>query len=501
MGFQSASLPTKLLSLLLLAIVPSCFTPSVAALSYQTLNHQSNYNISRPPIVADVAPLPGKEIILIGSGLNQAHQITILALQNEALSVVDEFAIGKNYFAVDVLESAAEGEVGLFFLARDHVAAYRVPTKAVPDRLSLYSDVHSFYQLGENGFLAEIDFIADLNQDRKADVMLPAMDHFTVWLSGHHELRKHTLPIAAARSLVRNELEVRPPSVFFKTAEKAKVYEVTQGLISQYTLSGGVKSLAIKVADDIHGVNWWDLRDDSGQSPDQSELSHRVVEDILDVNGDAIDDLVVRFTTSSGALDRRNDYEFYYGSLDDKQQLSFSSKPNTTIRAEGTLAGLELIDINQDGKLEVLVSGFEIGVSQIISALLSGSIAQDVLLYWQDDNGEFGKKPANAFDTELRFSLSKGRAGDPLVTLADMDGDKQLDLLLSEGENRISIRPLKAAKQFSAPLKVNAPFPQAGSNIVVADLNADGKAELLMAYDKLDAVSTRKLLRVLVSKD
>ena len=90
---------------------------------------------------------------------------------------------------------------------------------------------------------------------------------------------------------------------------------------------------------------------------DQSNLEYRMLEELRDLNADGITDMVVRYTKASGVLDRVNDYEIYLGKKQ-QEKLAFSATADSVIRADGTLTGLEFVDIDNDEKFEVLLAGF-----------------------------------------------------------------------------------------------------------------------------------------------
>lgn len=490
--------------LLLAQIVASLYSTAIfaaAPANFSTLELTLPHVISQPPLLADVAPNEGKELILVGSGLDNAHQISVVGIDNGALKVLDSFAIGKEYLAIDSLPEAKTGEASLFFLAAGHVARYEFPKNDKPERLQLYQNTDSIYRTKHSNYLARIDFIDDINGDGVADVLLPSFDHYFVWMSKKNtELKRYKLAIPSLISVVRRDVEIQRPAISIMDGDTPQIFHANKGQITQFKFGPNSPSdVQIKLRDEIYGIEWWDLLDESGQSPDQSNLSHRVVERVTDVNGDDIPDLVVRFTSSSGALDRRNDYEMYYGAIE-QGVLAFPSAPSAVIGASGTLTGLLLEDIDGDKKLDVLVSSFEIGVSQIVSALLSGSIDQDVLIYRQSAEGQFGKTPSDSFETQMHFSLSKGRAGEPLVTLADVNGDGLDDLLLTANDSEVRIRYGEPNKKFSRMERVKTAVPQSGDNIQLFDINNDGKADLVMSFDKLDADEKRKTLKVLLAK-
>ena len=199
-------------------------------------------------------------------------------------------------------------------------------------------------------------------------------------------------------------------------------------------------------------------------------------------------DVIVRFTQSSGVLDRVNDYEFYLGFQTKDKQLAFPSTANTVIKAEGTLTDLKIVDVNEDNKFEVLLSSFELSVSNIIGALLSGGIDQNVLLFALNDENSYGSDALISKEVELNFSLSSGQSGQPIVLLSDVNGDKAQDLILSSGEEKLSIflgnHSSGLFNRKSSNLKMH--LPKNGALFNDHDINHDGKADFIMRYGRLD---------------
>jgi hypothetical protein len=257
----------------------------------------------------------------------------------------------------------------------------------------------------------------------------------------------------------------------------------------------------------VTGTNWWDKRDESGEPLDQSNLEYRKLEELRDVNADEVIDMVVRYTKASGVLDRVNDYEVFLGKIVDGR-LTYSRQADSVIRADGTLTGLEFIDIDNDSKLEVLVAGFEIGVSQIIGALVSGAIDQDVYVFKMTEQEQYPEDPTIKKGVELTFSLSSGQSGSPVVKLADLNGDGLKELILSNDDDELRIylgqKTAKTTKRQRAFAKRSIDYdtqlPKDGNIVMVEDLNDDGKDDLLFKFSKLDGEGKGNTFKVLFSQ-
>jgi hypothetical protein len=257
----------------------------------------------------------------------------------------------------------------------------------------------------------------------------------------------------------------------------------------------------IQIDKSIYAVDWWDMKGPDGQEMDQSDIQHRVVKAIDDLNGDGIPDIALQFTKSSGVLDKTIDFEFFYGALKEGK-LSYAEQASTNITSEDTLSNLMFLDRDMDGKQEVSVSSFDIGISQIVGALLSGSIDQDVLIFSMNENNQFGKKPLVSQEVQITFSLSSGTRGQPLIKMIDINGDAVKDIVYSDGDDLI--RTLLATPDQKKPyakrsLRQKLPMPKNPSNATADDLNRDGKMDVVLHHGPADSPDLLKRVMVLMA--
>lgn len=318
-----------------------------------------------------------------------------------------------------------------------------------------------------------------------------------------------TLPIRARQEVKEDGVSFYENKLFFEDLNfdhKDDLVIAEQGRLTVFfqkpDLQFSSEPASIVVAETIHGLDWWDVKDTNGRDLDQSNLEHRTVKNITDLNGDGIPDLAVQFTQSSGVLDKNIEFEFYLGQQVE-QQLKYSKEADTKIKWHETLSGLEFVDLQGDGTQEVFVSSFDIGISQIIGALLSGGIDQDVLIFAIDENGEYSEKPLVSQEVEMTFSLSQGATGEPLTKVVDVNGDNAKDIVFSDGDS--VIRVLYATPNDKKPyarrsVRQKMTMPQNASSIEVVDLNMDGKSDLVLHYGQLDAEALHKQIVVLLAK-
>jgi hypothetical protein len=488
---------------------------------FSIYNIETPFVISQPIIAVNLIANSADELLAIGIDDKKQTWLAIYIFNEKSkdYELYTKQVIPKKYFSYD-FSDFVKGDNSklrvLYFLAKDEIVMFQpltpVNTKAPSKRFILKQKINSMYLVNSSDFIKAKDFIKDLNQDGIDDIYLPHFEQMNLWLSqSSGQLHYQSLPLTSFIEHDKTKVTFNQRALFFADFNFDNMTDIAwikQGAIEYFSqnengsFSESSKSVPIKA--NIYGFNWWYLREADGDKLDQSNLAHRVVEQIKDVNGDGIVDMVVRFTQSSGVLDRSNDYEFYFGQnnqLNNINKISYSRLPNTVIQADGTLSGLAIIDINNDDKFEVLLSSFELSVTNIIGALISGGIDQNVLLFSLNAQDSFEDKPVTSKEVELSFSLSSGKSGQPIVQLADINGDGLHDFILSGDEDTLKVYLGQQGKRKFAkkPLKQDLILAKDGQYIQKHDINLDGKQDFIMSYSRLDEEKMLNIFTVLIA--
>jgi len=471
---------------------------------------QAPFNLTHPVLPADLLPSPGKELVTLGvdDNLQKWLGIYTLNIDNQRYSLFQKLLLPPSFYSFDISDESDNGQEKqvLYFLSSEHIVQYVPHNSAAP--FDVIADIQSVTLKKRPDFISRGEFVRDLNGDKRADILISDFSQVRLLLGKAEGGFEHqSLPITPQVKVNKRGAEYIESKLYISDANfdgRDDIIKIAEGELEVYPQNetGMFNPLAsyIPVRQAISGIDWWNKRDAFGESLDQSSLIYRKVEEVRDINNDGITDLVLRYTKSSGVLDRVNDYEVFLGEkLKDK--LVFPAKASSVVRAEGTLTGLEFIDIDNDDKLEVMVAGFDIGLSQIIGALVSGSIDQDVYLFKMDNNSLFQAKPNVSKEVELSFSLTSGQSGSPVVKLADINGDKVQDLLLSDGQDRLKIfLGDPGGKLFkSRSEQFNILLPQEGGMLSSDDLDGDGKDDILIKYGRQDDDKLLSQFKVLIS--
>ncbi|ACJ27481.1 FG-GAP repeat lipoprotein, putative [Shewanella piezotolerans WP3] len=491
-----------------LALVTAVVSPAEAkstpklTLTETTLN--APFNLTHPIVAADLLPSAGKELVAFGvDGLSQ-RWMAVYGLEEGQYKLAMKLALPQALHTFDITEYQKGKSQQLYFLSQDQLHVFNPLSDRRGAELTAIAKVDSLSFKSRPDYLSEGEFIADLNGDGEDDILIHDFNQVQLLIADNGEFKQQLLPIKPQSRLFEDGATYTQSKLYVTDINLdglVDIVKIGEGELELYSQTEDrlFNPIAeyVSVRQPISGIDWWNKRDAYGEQLDQSELVYRKVEELKDINNDGITDLVVRYTKSSGVFDRANDYEVYLGE-NQKGKLVFPKVANSVVKAEGTLTGLQFIDIDSDDKVEVMVAGFDIGVSQIIGALLSGSIDQDVHLFKMDDQGRFAEESNVSKEVELNFSLSSGQSGSPVVKLADLNGDGLKDLILSDDEDTLKIYFGAAGDSLFGhnAEKHDLKLPVDGGMLQSDDLNGDGKEDILIKYGKQDDKALANQFRV-----
>ena len=467
------------------------------------------YALTMGVIAGNFLSHPGKELLTISLDENKNRwlMIYIYDVIIEKYIVTDKTVIPSSFHSFDIGQSkqilATQGLQTIYFVSSSGLYEYQ------KGQFTQRAAINSLYLEPEADYLRYADFVHDLNYDTFDDVVVTSFSE-TVLLIGaaDNQFIRQALPVKPQMRLEQNTISYMPATLFFADVNfdnRIDIARVGEGEIDVFLQleNGQFNETAetISVNASISSLEWWTKRGESGEQLDQSNLESRMLDALRDLNGDGIADMVVKYSKASGVLDRANDYEIYLG-VKVLGRLVFAKQPSSVIRADGVLTGLDFSDLDNDDILEVLLVGFDIGLTQIIGALVSGSIDQDVYVFKMNGANNYGRKPNFRKEVGLNFSLSSGQTGTPVVKLGDVNGDGLKDLILSAGHNKLRIYYGKSdSKMFTKrSVSYKTHLPSDGDLVSVNDLNYDGKDDLLMSFSAADGEDSTKTLKVLLAR-
>jgi hypothetical protein len=196
---------------------------------------------------------------------------------------------------------------------------------------------------------------------------------------------------------------------------------------------------------------------------------------IEDFDGDGLCDLFVRkvVVQKKAVVNDKQQYQLFRN-----RGQRFDAKPDQGFVLK-SFDDPELMDLDGDGRQDIVTGYFEFSLTNIVKALLSKRATIDLSFFLYGDGG-FPDAPNEARSFKIHISLSnRDENFMPAVELeGDYDGDGRLDFLMQTEDDRIEIfRGVAGGGLFEkkASVKLTA---IANDEAFVDDLNGDGKDDI-----------------------
>jgi hypothetical protein len=153
---------------------------------------------------------------------------------------------------------------------------------------------------------------------------------------------------------------------------------------------------------------------------------------------------------------------------------------------EGITPGVNIGDVNGDGRKDLLFSSIRVGFWNIVKNLISKQVDLDTSIYLLQSDNRYPTRPDFQQKNSYRIDLTHGiRFHGTWPTLGgDFTGDGHRDLLIARDE-KITLYPKNQdGNLFSKPLTQSGVFTSPYMHIV--DLNGDGRDDILFYEKKRD---------------
>jgi FG-GAP-like repeat len=393
----------------------------------------------------------------------------------------------------------------LLFLNADGVQIFDPATGAV----TMLAPALSIYKQHGSPLFNHVDFARDVNGDGLADLLIPDFGGYRLMLNdgaGGFKVeiildmpvemrvsgstpRYNQFPVYAFDANFDGRMDVvfRRDNSFLAYLQQADGSYSTTAATYDFDINIVGNSFGAQVAS-------------NERYSDQSNLTETNIETIKDINGDGIMDIVTQTDRAQGLFNRSTEYGFHYGSSA-TGRIVYETAPSARLTMKGITANTRHIDFSNDGRVDFAGGAVNIGIGKIIGILLSGSVSIPVMFYEQDENGQYSEDPLYRKKISVDFDMSSGQSSVPVVEMTDIDGDGNKDLILSKDNDGLRIykatpgqRKLFAKKAIEIELNL----PKNGEFVTTADLNGDGKGDLMMHYSRLGADGKDKRNKIIV---
>jgi len=359
----------------------------------------------------------------------------------------------------------------------------------------------SIYRAVDEKRLPALEFVLDLNGDQLSDFLVPDFQHYHVYLQQlNGGFQQFDLPVNSRMRVFQQQPEysVKKPYVLdfnqdgrndlaFAQDDQLLIYLQTEsGFSSQAT----VVSLGLALTPDVQA----ELRGGDGRS--FKGLQIRRLFDIKDLNNDGLADIVVRQERFNDAVEQNYSYSIHYARANDGYLL-WPAEAIGKIDTQGIQSEPQFADLNGDNKLDFYTPAAEFGIGTIVRALLAGTASMDLLFYPQQADGQYPKRPVYRQEATAQVSIGNGKVNMPVLKV--LSSPNQPAVLVIGDDNKLKLFDQAEGKLFSSKSsKLKQAVPLDGMDAQTADLDGNGKMDLILPFSQQDPAAVRNQLHLLL---
>jgi len=471
--------------------------PAAADISFDTHHIQAGFVVRQPVLAPKLDSSDQPYVLLQGDDAEYRQWIAIYRFHEAQFEEVYKFEVPPALLYFDTgsfnCVSGMECIEALYFLSSDGLVTWDM----IHGEFRAVTEISSIYHRERRGSLRYQDFVRDVENDGLDDLIVPDRHGYRIRRQGieGEPAEDYLLPDSVrmrlsdegasytGRSIYATDLNFDGyKDLFFLRDQRLHGFlqRVDGSFSTEVTYIEIPLEFISEAQEEVLEENWGEV--------DQSDLVYKQIAAIEDFNGDGLLDIATDATVNEGLFDKHSQFELHLGTRQDNW-LSYSSAPDTVVRSKGIQLVVEPLDLDDDGRKDLVAATVRISLMKIIRALFSGGIKVNFLFYRMREDSTYPLNPDYKTSAKMEFDLGTGFVSVPALVVADFDGDGIKDLMVQSGTDKLAYHQgLRSHDLFASKAQtVRLDLPGNGELVQAEDVDGDGRSDLIIRYDRSDS--------------